>query len=118
MLAKAYQVLRSALPLLAAIGAIRVGPADRGAELRSRISARLRRAPAHAWSTRTARSTNIDVAGGMGQVMDYGRYVPGGRLEVLDLRDGNVDNIIGGLPDGGRLERRRELRRDARSSSR
>jgi hypothetical protein len=28
----------------------------------------------------------IDVAGGMGQVMDYGRYEPGGRLEVYDLR--------------------------------
>ncbi len=36
----------------------------------------------------------IDVAGGMGQVMDYKRYVPGGRLEVLDLRTGEVANII------------------------
>lgn len=36
----------------------------------------------------------IDVAGGMGQVMDYKRYVPGGRLEVLDLRTGEVGNII------------------------
>ncbi len=36
----------------------------------------------------------IDVAGGMGQVMDYGRYVPGGRLEVLDLRSGKIENII------------------------
>lgn len=36
---------------------------------------------------------SIDVAGGMGQVMDYKRYVPGGRLEVLDLRTGEVVNI-------------------------
>lgn len=36
----------------------------------------------------------IDVAGGMGQVMDYGRFVPGGRLEMLDLRTGKVENII------------------------
>src|SRR5688572_9237440 len=42
--------------------------------------------------------TNIDVAGGMGQVMDYGRYEPGGRLEVLDLRDGKVTNLIQAYP--------------------
>ncbi len=36
---------------------------------------------------------SIDVAGGMGQVMDYKRYVPGGRLEVLDLRTGDATNI-------------------------
>ncbi len=39
-------------------------------------------------------ATAIDVAGGMGQVMDYGRYNPGGRLEVLDLRTGEVQNMI------------------------
>jgi hypothetical protein len=37
---------------------------------------------------------SIDVAGGMGQVMDYGRYVPGGRLEMLDLRTGKTENIL------------------------
>jgi hypothetical protein len=42
---------------------------------------------------------NIDVAGGMGQVMDYGRYEPGGRLEVLDLRDGTIKNLIAGYPE-------------------
>jgi hypothetical protein len=36
----------------------------------------------------------IDVAGGMGQVMDYGRFVPGGRLELLDLKTGRIENII------------------------
>lgn len=40
---------------------------------------------------------SIDVAGGMGQVMDYKRYVPGGRLEVLDLRTGEVENVISGF---------------------
>jgi hypothetical protein len=39
----------------------------------------------------------IDVAGGMGQVMDYKRYNPGGRLEVLNLRNGNIRNIIAGM---------------------
>jgi len=38
--------------------------------------------------------TSIDVAGGMGQVMDYGRYVPGGRLELMDLRSGKAENIL------------------------
>ncbi len=37
----------------------------------------------------------IDVASGMGQVMDYDRFVPGGRLEVFDLSTGKVQgNII------------------------
>lgn len=40
----------------------------------------------------------INVSDGMGQVMDYGRYVPGGRLEVLDLRSGEVKNLIGAFP--------------------
>ncbi|HLV64522.1 MAG TPA: hypothetical protein VKY73_01865 [Polyangiaceae bacterium] len=40
----------------------------------------------------------IDVAGGMGQVMDYGRYVPGGRLEILDLASGDVKNVIADYP--------------------
>ncbi|HEY4106362.1 MAG TPA: hypothetical protein VGM44_20825, partial [Polyangiaceae bacterium] len=40
-------------------------------------------------------SVTIDVAGGMGQVMDYGRYMPGGRLEVYDLKNRAVQgNII------------------------
>jgi hypothetical protein len=37
---------------------------------------------------------SIDVAGGMGQVMDYGRFVPGGRLELFDLRSGKPENIL------------------------
>ncbi len=42
--------------------------------------------------------TRIDVAGGMGQVMDYGRYVPGGRIELLDLTDNKIENIIEDYP--------------------
>src|SRR5205085_3988107 len=41
---------------------------------------------------------SIDVAGGMGQVMDYGRFVPGGRLEVFDTRTGKVENILEDYP--------------------
>jgi hypothetical protein len=43
-------------------------------------------------------TVSIDVAGGMGQVMDYGRYEPGGRLEVFDLRTGTAQNIIEDYP--------------------
>ncbi len=41
---------------------------------------------------------SIDVAGGMGQVMDYGRFVPGGRLEVFDTRTGKAENILEDYP--------------------
>jgi len=44
-------------------------------------------------------SVSIDVAGGMGQVMDYGRYMPGGKLEVFDLKTSKVQsNIIEDYP--------------------
>lgn len=44
-------------------------------------------------------SLSIDVAGGMGQVMDYGRYVPGGKLEIFSLKTGNPEaNIIEDYP--------------------
>jgi len=40
-------------------------------------------------------SISIDVAGGMGQVMDYNRYMGGGRLEVFDLKTNKVQaNLI------------------------
>ena len=38
-------------------------------------------------------TVTIDVAGGMGQVMDYGRYMPGGKLEVFDLKNGDPDYV-------------------------
>src|SRR5262245_53315792 len=47
------------------------------------------------------KSVQIDVADGMGQVMDYGRYVPGARLEVRNLSTGDVRNLI----EGSRYEK-------------
>ncbi|HEY2408402.1 MAG TPA: hypothetical protein VGI10_20485 [Polyangiaceae bacterium] len=43
-------------------------------------------------------SVTIDVASGMGQVMDYGRYNPGGKLETYDLKSGAYDNITEDYP--------------------
>jgi hypothetical protein len=43
-------------------------------------------------------TVSIDVAGGMGQVMDYGRYEPGGRLEVFNLGSSATENIIEDYP--------------------
>ncbi|MCC6215780.1 MAG: hypothetical protein IT376_13020 [Polyangiaceae bacterium] len=39
---------------------------------------------------------SIDVAGGMGQVVDYDRYVPGARVELRNLATGKVENLIAG----------------------
>ncbi len=39
-------------------------------------------------------TVTIDVAGGMGQVMDYGRYMPGGKLEIFNLKSQDIQNII------------------------
>ncbi|HEX4341457.1 MAG TPA: hypothetical protein VH062_36360 [Polyangiaceae bacterium] len=44
----------------------------------------------------SGKTVTIDVADGMGQVMDYGRYVPGARLEVRNLTNGDVRNLIEG----------------------
>lgn len=41
----------------------------------------------------------INVAGGMGQVMDYLRYVPGARLEILDLASNTTQNLISAFPE-------------------
>ncbi|MEO7037419.1 MAG: hypothetical protein ABI548_25925 [Polyangiaceae bacterium] len=43
-------------------------------------------------------TVTIDVASHMGQVMDYGRYEPGGRLEVFDLRTSKIENLIEDYP--------------------
>ncbi len=40
------------------------------------------------------KDVSINVAGGMGQVMDYLRYVPGARIEVRNLASGKVENIL------------------------
>lgn len=41
-------------------------------------------------------SIQVLVTEGMGQVMDYRRYVPGARIEVRDLATGNTRNILAG----------------------
>lgn len=48
----------------------------------------------HTSFTATGEVLDIDVASGMGQVMDYQRYVPGARLELFDLKTGRIENII------------------------
>ena len=72
--------LLAGLALLPGCSSKRTG--DDGAG--KRVAHRVRGAPAHLVGEDG--SVTIDVAGGMGQVMDYGRYVPGGRLEVFDLQ--------------------------------
>jgi hypothetical protein len=44
----------------------------------------------------TGSEVNVTVADGMGQVMDYGRYVPGARVEVRSLVNRDVRNILEG----------------------
>lgn len=44
------------------------------------------------------KDVSINVASGMGQVMDYKRYVPGGRIEILNLDTGDIDNVIASFP--------------------
>src|SRR5688500_1489488 len=44
-------------------------------------------------------AVSINVAGGMGQVMDYLRYEPGGKLEILDLATGSTQNLISAFPE-------------------
>jgi hypothetical protein len=43
---------------------------------------------------KSGKTVTITVADGMGQVMDYGRYVPGARIEVRNLRTGDVRNVL------------------------
>jgi hypothetical protein len=50
-------------------------------------------------TTLTADGVQIDVSGGTGQVMDYLRYVPGGRLEIHDLSSNKTENILEQYPN-------------------
>ena len=85
------------LPLLAALGFL-AGCSSKGADSASDglgDVSRIVYAVRQNTTVGTDGSVKIDVAGGMGQVMDYGRFVPGGRLEVFNLRTGKVSgNII------------------------
>jgi hypothetical protein len=49
-------------------------------------------------TTLTADGVQIDVSGGGGQVMDYLRYVPGGRIEIYDLARNATENILEQFP--------------------
>jgi hypothetical protein len=46
----------------------------------------------------TDQGVSIDVAGGMGQVMDYNRYNPGGTIEIHDTRTATTENMLAGYP--------------------
>lgn len=41
----------------------------------------------------------VNVAGGMGQVMDYLRYMRGGHVDILNLSSGDVQNVTSAFPD-------------------
>jgi hypothetical protein len=95
------RMLKTSLPLLSLLGlaacsAEPTTPEDQGKQDVSRIVYAVRQ---HTVLDANDRVQSIDVAGGMGQVMDYGRYNPGGRLEVLDLRSGDVRNLTAAYPD-------------------
>src|SRR5689334_23019949 len=47
-------------------------------------------------TTDDAGNTTVLVTEGMGQVMDYRRYVPGARIEVRELASGDTRNILAG----------------------
>jgi len=90
--------LRSALPLLSLLGlascnGTTLSPDNSKTDV-SKIVYAVRQ---HTLTDASGTVTSIDVAGGMGQVMDYGRYEPGGKLEVFDLRTGEYQNMIGDL---------------------
>jgi hypothetical protein len=96
MLAKVFQALRTALPLLAATGVVACGTTKTEEPSSDRVSRLVYAVRQHTVLDADGNVTTIDVAGGMGQVMDYGRYVPGGRLEIYDLTSGGTENIIEG----------------------
>jgi hypothetical protein len=98
MLAKASQALKSALPLLAAVGVLSCGTDKTETPSPDRVSRLVYAVRQHTVLDEAGNVTTIDVAGGMGQVMDYARYQPGGRLEILDLTNGETENIIADYP--------------------
>jgi hypothetical protein len=92
--------LRTALPLLSVLGAVAcTGNSDTLAPDNSKtdVSKIVYAVRQHTLTDADGNATAIDVAGGMGQVMDYGRYEPGGKLEVYDLRTAETQNLIAGL---------------------
>ncbi len=92
------RTLVSSLPLLSLLGLVSctgqtLSPDNSTTDV-SKIVYAVRQ---HTLVDASGNATTIDVAGGMGQVMDYGRYEPGGRLEVYDLRTFETHNLIADL---------------------
>src|SRR5687768_1944923 len=92
--------LKSSLPLLSLLGLVACsGETLTPDNTKTDVSKIVYAVRQHTTVDADGNATSIDVAGGMGQVMDYGRYNPGGRLEVLDLRTGKVENLISDLKE-------------------
>ena len=92
--------LRTALPLLSLLGLVAcTGTSDTLTPDNSKtdVSKIVYAVRQNTLTDADGNATSIDVAGGMGQVMDYGRYVPGGKLEIYDLRTADTQNLIGDL---------------------
>jgi hypothetical protein len=92
------QKLRSSLPLLSLLGLVNCSGTTLSPDQdSSNVSKIVYAVRVHTLTDADGVATKIDVAGGMGQVMDYGRYEPGGKLEILDLRTLAYQNMIADL---------------------
>ena len=92
--------LRSSLPLLSLLGIVACnGETLTPDNSKTDVSKIVYAVRQNTLTDANGNATVIDVAGGMGQVMDYGRYEPGGKLEVYDLRTSDYQNLISDLPD-------------------
>jgi hypothetical protein len=93
--------LASIVGLLSASHALTAGCSEGGgADSDAGVGAVLFIKRAHTTDTGQGPAT-VDVAGGNGQVLDYGRYVPGGSLQLLTppRPDGKLDNITADFPE-------------------
>lgn len=90
-MARTVTLRGTALPLLVALGAISCSSKDDTTD-EGGVQKVVYAVRQH--TVVNGSSVSIDVAGGMGQVMDYLRYNPGGRLELYDIGAGEAQNII------------------------
>src|SRR4051812_13600365 len=92
------RTLVSSLPLLSLLGLVScTGQTLSPDNSKTDVSKIVYAVRQHTLVDANGNATTIDVAGGMGQVMDYGRYEPGGALEVYDLRTFEPHNLIADL---------------------
>jgi hypothetical protein len=92
------RTLVSSLPLLSLLGLVScTGQTLTPDNSKTDVSKIVYAVRQHTLTDASGNATTIDVAGGMGQVMDYGRYEPGGRLEVYDLRTFETQNLVSDL---------------------